>query len=687
MPTFGYTCCCCKKRIQKAKLRKVNLNSVELCNFFRQNVKRDLTDNDYLCNKCLNRYYFAKRTNSTCGASSCEQENRDGPSTSKIPNKSPCNIKLPILGKGGNNLKCIFCNKRNRKLVSVPDNIKTDIFIEKGILLSKRSRCCKIHLKGNKLKSEIYDNIEASSEETYINRTGLYNILENVRSVANKSKHKRIDFSTDSELADEDYVSLTGLNIEQFDDLCSNVSSLRDTSVRSKRTALAIFLTKLRTGLSNRILKVLFGVNCRFSIQRAVNSARSALMTDFVPNNIGFDHITRDDVIQQHTRPLAKHLFSPDSHNVILVLDGTYIYIQKSSNYAFQRRSFSMHKNRPLVKPMMIVSSTGYIVSVLGPYYADGKNNDARITKHMFVNNSESINNWIKPDDILIVDRGFRDSIEFLNNLGIQSEMPFFLPKKQKQHSTTEANTSRLVTSIRWVVESANGRIKQWKSLDNVVPNSQIPFIGANVKIVCAICNKYRSDLITKSSTFEEALALKMLQLSQSPNRLQERIETNNLIRKYSKWIPLTETSVCNFPKMTEGEIRDLTLGVYQIKQAKNYTLEHSSDKGQYDIYLSTDTEDLLKVKIQSRHTTSKQYNVFIEYNNAEVNGWFCQCKAGARTVGMCAHIASIVWYLAYARYTNISLKRNYDQFLEDAANLPESGSDDSECSDSSNVD
>jgi len=45
-----------------------------------------------------------------------------------------------------------------------------------------------------------------------------------------------------------------------------------------------------------------------------------------------------------------------------------------------------MHKHRPLVKPsvkpMILVSisiSTGYILEVLGPYYADRKNNDDNI--------------------------------------------------------------------------------------------------------------------------------------------------------------------------------------------------------------------------------------------------------------------------------------------------------------------
>lgn len=78
----------------------------------------------------------------------------------------------------------------------------------------------------------------------------------------------------------------------------------------------------------------------------------------------------------RHTTPLFKQLSSShDDDAAIILLDGIYVYIQKSSNYTFQRMPYSLYKHRPLVKPMVIVGTDGYILSILGPYYA--KNNDA----------------------------------------------------------------------------------------------------------------------------------------------------------------------------------------------------------------------------------------------------------------------------------------------------------------------
>lgn len=61
-----------------------------------------------------------------------------------------------------------------------------------------------------------------------------------------------------------------------------------------------------------------------------------------------------------------------------------------------------------------------------------------------------TFNKLMKEDDIIIVDHGFRDSAGVLSELGINMEMPSFLQKDQKQHTTKEANNSRLITKVNF---------------------------------------------------------------------------------------------------------------------------------------------------------------------------------------------------------------------------------------------
>jgi len=77
-----------------------------------------------------------------------------------------------------------------------------------------------------------------------------------------------------------------------------------------------------------------------------------------------------------------------------------------------------------------------------------------------------------------------------------------------------QANSSRMVTKIRWIVESVNGRIKQWKYFQNIVPNTQIPFIRDYLRLVAALCNKYLTALNTGRSEDDQILAAKMKVIS-----------------------------------------------------------------------------------------------------------------------------------------------------------------------------
>ena len=55
-------------------------------------------------------------------------------------------------------------------------------------------------------------------------------------------------------------------------------------------------------------------------------------------------------MISNHTTTFAKVLFGDSKSDVaIAVADGTYIYIEKSVNYSFQRRYYYVHKGKPLL--------------------------------------------------------------------------------------------------------------------------------------------------------------------------------------------------------------------------------------------------------------------------------------------------------------------------------------------------
>lgn len=647
-----YGCCVCKKQL-KGKTKR----------YIPQSLKALLTQQGHtldkssqICTKCRiqakSKVQCAPKGNSTTN--------------------SPC-ISLPIVSAGKSHNKCVFCCERNN-IVVVPKEARMDAFIHFQLLVPVGCKCCRKHLLGKRLNIDHLhvDFDKYKKHNSALSSKEIQDLLEHVRLRAMGSCNT-YNLSFDKLIKDEDYNSLLGISKLNFDDLVLHVTSMRNTQNRTVRNAVGILLFKLKSGLSNGLLATLCGFRCRRQVAEIVESARKAIMKDFVPHNLGFDHITRQNVIDNHTTDISKQLFSdPISDTVILVLDGTYIYIQKSSMYKFQRLSYSMHKGRPLVKPFLVTTTTGYILEVFGPYLANGRNNDASIIKNIMETNRCNILNFLNENDVLVIDRGFRDSIDFLNECGFKTQMPVFLPKSCTQHSTSDANSSRLVTKIRWVVEAANGRLKKWRFLDNVVCNSHIPSIGDYVRIVCSLINKYRPPLKSDDPN-DLGNGFQMLMMAKKNENVLKNLcdtEPHYKYRANSKsWKRIdAHDAAVNFPTLSEEDVRQLTFGTYQIRQANSYIREHVDETGQYAIDVSQMESDLIHCRLQSRHSSSTLYNLWIKFTDCAVTSWYCQCKSGARTLGCCSHICSVIWYLGCYRHNcNVIETRGYETSVDDA--------------------
>jgi hypothetical protein len=48
------------------------------------------------------------------------------------------------------------------------------------------------------------------------------------------------------------------------------------------------------------------------------------------------------------------------------------------------------------------------------------------------------------------------------------------------------------------------------------------------------------------------------------------------------------------------------------------------------------------------------------------ITGWFCTCYVGARTVGTCSHVASVIWYLGIGRYEPKKITKSWTSMFQD---------------------
>ena len=116
------------------------------------------------------------------------------------------------------------------------------------------------------------------------------------------SKAHESDFINQNNLSDEDFKLLSSMTKEQFRELlqyCDPVPEPNGHRYVYEKDLLA-FLCKLRQGLCDDFLRVLFNYQSRQAVSLAVATVRKSLMSRFVPRNIGLTAITRQDYINNH---------------------------------------------------------------------------------------------------------------------------------------------------------------------------------------------------------------------------------------------------------------------------------------------------------------------------------------------------------------------------------------------------
>ena len=84
-------------------------------------------------------------------------------------------------------------------------------------------------------------------------------------------------------------------------------------------TCLAVFLMKLKTGLPNKVLSILFRLK-RHHAQRIIHSTRNSFVTEFVPKHLGFEHTKNVYHMKNFAKSTLQHLLKHCSQMISLRL-------------------------------------------------------------------------------------------------------------------------------------------------------------------------------------------------------------------------------------------------------------------------------------------------------------------------------------------------------------------------------
>ncbi|KOB71318.1 Vacuolar protein sorting-associated protein 13C [Operophtera brumata] len=558
---------------------------------------------------------------------------------------------------------CMAYNCGNASRRRVPESLKLQLLLHHNYYIPSNARVCEEHFLEN-----TWDDLPNAMNRCFnFNPDDVINVIELLK----QPRNNKLDFENLTEQHASELHYWTGRTIDEFERILQETPSLTQCC-RNARRALGIYLSKIRSGESDQRLGTFFHMS-RQNIERLTTLARRCLENNFVPLHLGFDHINRQQVIERNL-VVPDALFSneggAEEQNAIVICDATYIFIQKSSNFSFQKDTYSLHKYRNLLKPFLFVTCDGHIVDVYGPYSA--RKSDGAILNGLLKGPGSVLHWFFESNDIFILDRGFRDSIPLLESHGYVGVMPESKARGATQLTAIQANKSRMCTICRWPVEIVNGRLKRdFKILRQEYFNVAMRHMFTDVKIAAALTNTFHP-VILNNYHAEQFIDIARERLNVD-NHLANYIDTGRLnrIRAAFEDIAVDQNNIEMFPILSEDALILFAVGTYQIKLAPSYYSEHvrsgsftiqkyNGELNNLALYnMPSNNVQLLRAHIKSRHTSTKIYHVYIliDGNNEGLNSlrnYCCSCFIGRRTIGCCAHTMCLVWFLGWSRHQNV---------------------------------
>jgi hypothetical protein len=645
--------------------------SCKKCCFFSQ-----FGEEDKICRPCLQR---AQRYSRPAPDDPSDQSMQEDPAVDNaLPEQPNVNVQdqevqvnmsqmIPLPGYTRapvNTHVCIIAACNNTDLQRIHIDVRATVLQEKCFYIPRGNRVCEEH----KVEDSLWQNIEFLTRRVHSEfaPSHLKDMMDMLR-----TRKVFLDFDRRSSINNSVFHFYIGFSKSQFEQILETCPSISQRHKNKAGRALATVLTKLHTGESNQRLSKIFNIS-RNTLEKTMRLVRQDLINEFVPQHLGYDHLTRQDVINR-CLTIPNVLFGnpnvpPTERNAIIILDGTYIYLQKSSNYYFQRKSYSLHKYRHLLKPFLMVCPDGHIIDIYGLYEAT--KSDATILSEILNSINDPFHWFFHENDVLILDRGFRDCIENVESCGYRAYMPATRDDNEYQLTTKQANDSRKVTMCRWVVETVNGRLKnQFRQLRHQNFNIAASHLFQEIKIAAALLNAFGVPLIDHRLTQE---IINRIPNSSNQNLLGEYVIANNLNRRRADFENMNAEvpGMDDFPILSADDLIIFSLGPYQVQQARSYYGEHVKSDGSYLIEVCREpnldnfsTESLnwvdpwlLRGRIQSRHSSRRIYYVYILVERATqgldaILGHYCSCIIGKRTLGCCSHVMSIIWYMGWGRY------------------------------------
>jgi len=225
--------------------------------------------------------------------------------TAAMNSDNPDNAMLNVVLQR-RNLTCMVC-EQDRVNTRIPFSARIDAFLSRDIFITEDSRLCPEHLTPDRqaIQAALLAGLDFVRRRVPFHGHDAGRWIQALRDRVRREIPTR--FHSIDGFNEQDFRVLTGITKDQFTVLLNTCEPVEVSGTRRNINTedLVMFLCKLRHGLSDDFLRIMFSVSTRENVSMKISIVRRSLMTYFVPLHLGLRALTRDEYIQRHVTEFA----------------------------------------------------------------------------------------------------------------------------------------------------------------------------------------------------------------------------------------------------------------------------------------------------------------------------------------------------------------------------------------------
>ncbi|CAF3156578.1 unnamed protein product [Rotaria sp. Silwood2] len=186
----------------------------------------------------------------------------------------------------------------------IPDEDRDILFIQINIFIPKGSSCCPCHVVDGRLINDDLHRIRPLQIiQTSFSSSDILTWFDEFRYHYNSIRY--FNFASPFAMSESDCYNLTGITKLNFQHLIKFLvdSNIKHSSNRSFRNTVGLFLTKLTSGISSQLSTTIFQFSNPQAVSQTITTVRQAMLTHFEPYYLDFNHISSQEVINNHSSP------------------------------------------------------------------------------------------------------------------------------------------------------------------------------------------------------------------------------------------------------------------------------------------------------------------------------------------------------------------------------------------------